>query len=74
MREVVDVGFDVLIVCVFNYDVYFIEFEKFGCVFVLKVCMNVDLYMVDDLKNMGKGNLFVIFGELDIDVLDVENE
>ena len=31
--------------------------------------MNADLHMAGDLKNTGKGNLFVIFGEPDIDVL-----
>jgi hypothetical protein len=30
--------------------------------------MNADLHMATDLKNTGKGNLFVIFGEPDIDV------
>src|SRR3970040_100673 len=34
--------------------------------------MNADLHMADDLKNTGKGNLFVIFGEPDIDVLPAE--
>ena len=33
--------------------------------------MNADLHMADDLKNTGKGNLFVIFGEPDIDILKV---
>jgi len=32
--------------------------------------MNADLHMADDLKNTGKGNLFVIFGEPDIDLID----
>lgn len=32
--------------------------------------MNADLHMADELKNTGKGNLFVIFGEPDIDILD----
>ena len=36
--------------------------------------MNADLHMADDLKNTGKGNLFVIFGEPDIDVLDAGDE
>jgi adenine-specific DNA-methyltransferase len=31
--------------------------------------MNADLHMSGDLKNTGKGNLFVIFGEPDIAVL-----
>ena len=33
---------------------------------VLKARMNADLHMADDLKNTGKGNLFVIFGEPDV--------
>jgi adenine-specific DNA-methyltransferase len=32
--------------------------------------MNAELHMADDLKNTGKGNLFVIFGEPDIDIID----
>jgi adenine-specific DNA-methyltransferase len=36
---------------------------------VLKARMNADLHMAEDLKNTGKGNLFVIFGEPDIEVL-----
>ena len=31
--------------------------------------MNADLHMSDDLKNTGKGNLFVIFGEPDIAIV-----
>ena len=34
--------------------------------------MNADLHMADDLKNTGKGNLFVIFGEPDITVVSEE--
>ncbi len=36
--------------------------------------MNADLHMADDLKNTGKGNLFVIFGEPDIDILKDDND
>jgi adenine-specific DNA-methyltransferase len=36
---------------------------------VLKTKMNPDLHMADELKNTGKGNLFVVFGEPDIDIL-----
>jgi hypothetical protein len=32
--------------------------------------MNADLHMAEDLKNTGKGNLFVIFGEPDIAIHD----
>jgi len=69
-REAGDAGFDVLIVCVFNYDAHSTEFAKFGRIPVLKARMNADLHMADDLKNTGKGNLFVIFGEPDIDIID----
>ena len=34
--------------------------------------MNADLHMADNLKNTGKGNLFVIFGEPDIDILPAD--
>ena len=34
--------------------------------------MNADLHMSDELKNTGKGNLFVIFGEPDIDVINLK--
>lgn len=72
-REAGDAGFDVLIACAFNYDAHSSEFEKLGRIPVLKARMNADLHMADDLKNTGKGNLFVIFGEPDIDVLDAED-
>lgn len=67
-REAGDAGFDVLIACAFNYDAHSAEFEKLGRVPVLKARMNADLHMADDLKNTGKGNLFVIFGEPDIEI------
>ena len=70
-REAGDAGFDVLIACAFGYDAHSSEFEKLGRIPVLKARMNADLHMADDLKNTGKGNLFVIFGEPDIDVLPV---
>ncbi|BBJ22702.1 site-specific DNA-methyltransferase [Candidatus Nitrotoga sp. AM1P] len=71
-REAGDSGFDVLITCAFNYDAHSSEFDKLGRIPVLKARMNADLHMADDLKNTGKGNLFVIFGEPDIDILDAE--
>ncbi|MET3289299.1 UNVERIFIED_CONTAM: hypothetical protein ABID98_001869 [Brevibacillus sp. OAP136] len=37
---------------------------------VLKARMNADLHMADNLKNTGIGNLFVIFGEPDIEIID----
>jgi adenine-specific DNA-methyltransferase len=64
-----DARFDVLICCAFNYKAHTTEFSKLGPIPVLKARMNADLHMANDLKNTGKGNLFVIFGEPDIDVL-----
>ena len=72
-REAAEADFDVLIACAFNYDAHSTEFEKLGRIPVLKARMNADLHMAGDLKNTGKGNLFVIFGEPDIDVLDAED-
>lgn len=71
-REAGDADFDALIACAFNYDAHSSEFDKLGRIPVLKARMNADLHMADDLKNTGKGNLFVIFGEPDIDILDAE--
>ncbi len=69
-REAGDAGFDVVVACAFNYDAHSSEFDRLGRVPVLKARMNADLHMAGDLKNTGKGNLFVIFGEPDIDILD----
>jgi adenine-specific DNA-methyltransferase len=69
-REAGDADFDVLIACAFNYDAHSSEFDKLGRIPVLKARMNADLHMAGDLKNTGKGNLFVIFGEPDIDLIE----
>jgi adenine-specific DNA-methyltransferase len=69
-REAGDADFDVLVACAFNYDAHSSEFTRLGRIPVLKARMNADLHMAGDLKNTGKGNLFVIFGEPDIDILD----
>ena len=72
-REAADGLFDVLISCAFNYEAHTTEFESLGRVPVLKARMNPDLHMADELKNTGNGNLFVIFGEPDIDILDADD-
>jgi adenine-specific DNA-methyltransferase len=72
-REAGDADFDVLIACAFNYEARATEFSKLGRIPVLKARMNADLHMSDDLKNTGNGNLFVIFGEPDIDILPAED-
>ena len=71
-REAGDADFDVLIACAFSYDAHSSDFDKLGRVPVLNARMNADLHMADDLKNTGKGNLFVVFGEPDIEVLPAD--
>jgi adenine-specific DNA-methyltransferase len=73
-KEAGDAGFDVLITCAFNYDAHSSEFNKLGKIPVLKARMNADLHMSDELKNTGKGNLFVIFGEPDIQILNAKDD
>ena len=70
-REAADGGFDVLIACAFNFDAHSSEFDRLGRVPVLKARMNADLHMADALKNTGAGNLFVVFGEPDIEIEEV---
>jgi len=72
-KEAGDADFDVLIACAFNYEALTTEFNKLGRIAVLKARMNADLQMADDLKNTGKGNLFVIFGEPDITLIPADN-
>ena len=72
-REAAECEFDMLIACAFNYDAHTTEFESLGRIPILKARMNADLHMAGELKNTGNGNLFVIFGEPDIDVLDAED-
>ena len=73
-REAADAGFDLLIACAFNYEAHASELSKLGRLPVLKARMNADLHMAEDLKNTGKGNLFVIFGEPDIDILPASEQ
>ncbi|WP_428117479.1 site-specific DNA-methyltransferase [Candidatus Poriferisodalis sp.] len=68
-REATEAGFDVLIACAFNYDAQASAFIKSGPLPVLKARMNADLHMASELKSTGSGNLFVIFGEPDIELL-----
>jgi adenine-specific DNA-methyltransferase len=69
-REAAEANFDVLVACAFNYEAHATEFNKLGRIPVLKARMNADLHMAEDLKNTGKGNLFVVFGEPDITIVN----
>lgn len=72
-REAGTMRVDILIACAFSYDAHSADFTKFGYLPILKARMNADLHMADELKNTGAGNLFVIFGEPDIDITPVED-
>jgi adenine-specific DNA-methyltransferase len=67
-REANEARFDLLIACAFNFDAHSSELHQLGPLPILKARMNPDLHMADELKNTGKGNLFVVFGEPDIDI------
>jgi adenine-specific DNA-methyltransferase len=67
-REAAEAGFRLLIACAFNYDAHASEFSKLGPVQVIRARMNPDLHMADELKNTGTGNLFVVFGEPDVEI------
>jgi adenine-specific DNA-methyltransferase len=69
-REAADAGFGVLIACARSFDPHSAEFEKLGRIPGLKARMNPELHMADALKNTGSGNLFVVFGEPDIEITD----
>lgn len=62
--------FDLVLVCGMAFDGYLDqELKKLGGVTILKAAMNPDLAMGDELlKKTGSGNLFMVFGEPDIDV------
>ncbi len=64
------VGFDLLIVCGFAFDPHVPEEAKrYGKLAVITARMNPDLAMGDELlKKTGAGNLFMVFGEPDVDV------
>ena len=72
-REARELEFDVLVCCAFNYDAHSSEIDRLADLPILKARMNPDLHMADELKNTGAGNLFVVFGEPDIDFIDAED-
>ncbi|UFW80130.1 site-specific DNA-methyltransferase [Rhizobium sp. SU303] len=69
-REAVDGRFDVLIACAFNFDAHSSELGSLGSLRILKARINPDMHMSEELKNTGRGNMFVVFGEPDVDILD----
>jgi adenine-specific DNA-methyltransferase len=70
------VGYDLLIVCGFAFDPHVSEEAKrYGKLQVLTARMNPDLSMGDELlKKTGTGNLFMVFGEPDVDIEPADQE
>ncbi len=64
------IGYDLLVICGYAFDPHVSEESKrYGNLTVLPTRMNADLTMGDDLlKKTGAGNLFMVFGEPDIDI------
>jgi adenine-specific DNA-methyltransferase len=69
------VGFDILIVCGFAFDPHVAEeATRYGKLVVLPCRMNPDLAMGDELlKKTGAGNLFMVFGEPDLEVTTTDD-
>ncbi len=63
-------GHEVLVVCGFAFDPHVSEeVKRYGRLQVLPAKMNPDLLMGDELlKKTGTGNLFMVFGEPDVDL------
>ena len=69
------VGFDMLVVCGFAFDPHVAEeVKRYGNLTVLPTKMNPDLVMGDELlKKTGAGNLFMVFGEPDVEIKREKN-
>lgn len=69
-REAADARFDLVIACAFNFDAHSSELGGLGSLRILKARINPDMHMSDELKNTGRGNMFIVFGEPDVEILD----
>lgn len=69
------VGYDMLAVCGFAFDPHVAEeVKRYGKLTVLPAKMNPDLTMGDELlKKTGAGNLFMVFGEPDVEITKQKN-
>jgi len=64
------IGFDLLVVCGFAFDPHVSEeVRRYGKLTILPARMNPDLAMgAELLKKTGAGNLFMVFGEPDVEI------
>jgi len=63
-----EAGADVLICCAFTYDAQATDMQRHGRIPIIKARMNADLHM--PLVGGRRSNLFVVFGEPDIEILE----
>lgn len=65
---------DILVACAFNFEANAGELQNRGKMPILKARMNAELHMGEALRKTDKGNLFVVFGEPDIDIEDAGDD
>ena len=71
-REAKMLGYNEVISCAFSYEANIGSLEFPGMP-IIKARMNADLHMAGELKSTGTGNLFVVFGEPDIDIIEQDD-
>ncbi len=71
-REAKMLGYNEVISCAFSYEAN-IGALDFPGMPIIKARMNADLHMAGELKSTGTGNLFVVFGEPDIDLIEQDD-
>lgn len=65
-RECAEYEMATLIACGFSFSAHCVSLNEVGRVNIMRAKMNPDLHMAEDLKNDKASNLFVVFGEPDI--------
>ena len=71
-QEAKMLGYNEVISCAFSYEANIGSLEFPGMP-IIKARMNADLHMAGELKSTGTGNLFVVFGEPDIDIIEQDD-
>ena len=69
LREAGTLGVDEVISCAFSYEASVGDLSFPGMP-LIKARMNADLHMAGELKSTGAGNLFVVFGESQIEIIE----
>ena len=72
--EAAEAGCDILVSCAFGYEANAAGLDALGRIRILKARINADMHMAGELKNTGKGSLFVVFGEPDIEIRELDGD